>query len=374
MRPKILYLITEDWFFCSHFMERALAARQAGYEVAVLTRAGSKADDIRASGIRLHPVDIVRRGGGWRDVHALRDIARIYRAEKPDIVHHVALKAIVLGSVAARLAGVPALINAPTGLGYVFSSADKRARLLRPLVGAALRSLLTPAHGRIVFENSDDLELMVANGTVRRERSLLIRGAGIDVERLQATPEPAGPPVVLLGARMLVDKGIEEFVEAARALRSSGVAATFLLAGAPDPGNPASIAAERLHEWHREGWVQWLGHRDDIPELLARSHIVCLPSYREGLPKSLLEALAAGRPVVTTDVPGCREVVAHMRNGLLVPARNAKALAGALRTLIADGDLRRRLGHAGRLRAESEFASSQVTAQTVSVYRSLCAP
>lgn len=230
--------------------------------------------------------------------------------------------------------------------------------------------MLNPPGSKVVFENPDDLEAMVDTRTVRVGDAILIRGAGVDPSAFTFQPEPAGEPVVVLVARMLWDKGVGEFVAAARRLKAAGVRARFLLVGMPDSGNPASIEPGQLSSWHSEGAVEWLGHRDDVATLLARSHVVCLPSYREGLPKALLEALSAGRPIVTTNVPGCREVVEHEENGLLVPAREIDPLVEALRRLIHDKELRERMGARGRQKAEREFSNEMVVSQTLALYSS----
>jgi glycosyltransferase involved in cell wall biosynthesis len=235
----------------------------------------------------------------------------------------------------------------------------------------ALRLLVNPRGSRVVFENPDDRDAMIAAGWVRAADAALIRGAGVDLATFDAAPEPEGVPIVALTARMLRDKGIGEFVEAARILRREGVPARFILAGAPDPGNRAAIPEETLRAWAAEGAVEYLGFQADVPALLRQSAIVCLPSYREGLPKALLEALAAARPIVTTDVPGCRETVIPGVNGLLVPTRDPSALAAALGALLRDPARRKTMGAAGRRLAETEFSNARVVAETLRVYRDL---
>lgn len=368
-RSRILFFVSEDWFFCSHFIERAIAAKRAGHDVLVLTRVREHGDEIRAQEFELIPIDMVRHGiNPLVELATLFRVIKVYRRFSPDLIHHFALKPIVYGSLAARLTGHRTVINAPVGMGFVFASGSRLARLLRPVMRLALRGLLNPLGSRVVFENSDDLNSAVAERLVRRGDAVLIRGAGVDVQRFFPKPESPGLPVVMLVARMLWDKGVAEFVEAARILAAQGVAARFRLVGAPDPGNPATIDASQLRQWHEEGVVEWLGKRSDVPDLMDQSHIVCLPSYREGLPKTLLEALAAGRPIVTTDVPGCREAVVPGQNGLLVPPRDADALASALALLLGDPALRHRFGIAGRRLAESEFASELVDAATMGLY------
>ena len=370
MKAKLLYFIAEDWFFCSHFLARAEAARDAGFDVVVLAREQRHGDIIRAAGLRLVPLKLESYSiNPLRELRLLRRVIEVYRQEEPALLHHVALKPIIYGSLAARRLGLRPVINAPVGMGYVYSSDALKARLLRPLVTTLLRWLLNPRGGIVVFENNDDLRAQVQVGAVRADNAVLVRGAGVDTRRYHPRDEPSGVPVVTLAARMLRDKGVEEFVAAAGALRDAGVAARFWLVGAVDPRNPASISEAALREWNAEGVVEWLGHCDDMVGVLACTHIACLPSYREGLPKSLLEALACGLPVVTTDVPGCRELVEEGVNGLLVPPRDSVRLAEALRLLIEDASLRRQLGARGRLRAVTEFSDEVVTQATLGIYR-----
>jgi glycosyltransferase involved in cell wall biosynthesis len=370
--PRVLFFVSEDWFFCSHFIDRAVAAKAAGYDVLVLTRVREHGKAIRGKGLTLLPIDISRHGlNPLVELRTVRQVHRIYRETKPDLVHHFALKPIILGTIASRMLGVRRVINAPVGMGFVFSSPSRLATVLRPFVRTALRALLNPAGSRVVFENPDDLEAAVRDRLVRQEDAVLIRGAGVDIERYHPAPEPAGTPKVVLIARMLWDKGVGEYVKAARILKAKGLAACFLLVGAPDARNPAAISEAQLRAWQAEGIVDWLGHRADIADILRDCHIACLPSYREGLPKALLEALAAGRPIVATDVPGCREAVRDGENGLLVPSRDPEALAAALETLIRNPALRRQYGDRGRRRAETEFAVEIVNDATLRLYREM---
>ncbi len=369
--PRLLFLVTEDWYFCSHRLPLACAARDAGFDVAVATRVTAHGERIRAAGLRLIPLRLRRSGRNpWRELMAIAEITRLYRAEKPDIVHHVALKPVLYGSLAARIAAIPSVVNALAGMGYVFTSGKLSARLLRPLVTLAFRLLLK--RGRIILQNPDDRAALLKAGVALPEQITLIRGSGVDTAHFTPVPEPdAAVPLVVLPARMLWDKGVGEFVAAAHMLRDEGLAARFMLAGERDPDNPAAIPAAQLEIWRAAGIVEWSGRQEDMARLLAQSHIVCLPSYREGLPKALLEAAASGRAIVATDVPGCREAVRHGVNGLLVPARDAAALADALRRLILDPALRREFGQRGRARAEKEFSVEKITAETLALYREL---
>lgn len=366
---KLLYFISEDWFFRSHFLDRAKAAQRAGHEVVVLTRLGAHADELRQLGFRLLPLCMQRSGTHpLRELAVLRQVWRVYRWERPDLVHHVALKPILYGSVVARCLGLQAVVNAPVGMGYVFTAGGAKGRLLRGAVRLALRALLNPPGSKVVFENEEDLAASVRGRSVRARDAVLIRGAGVDIARFAPADPPAGLPVVVLGARMLRDKGIVEFVEAARLLRQRQVRLRCVLVGAPDPGNPSSLAQDQLEAWQAEGTVEWWRHQDDMADVLRRCHIACLPSYREGLPKFLLEAMACGLPVVATDVTGCRQAVDEGRTGLLVPAREALSLADALEWLALHADERARMGAAGRARVLALYADADIQQQTTMLY------
>jgi glycosyltransferase involved in cell wall biosynthesis len=372
---RLLYLVTEDWYFCSHRLPLAVAARAAGYEVAVATRVSVHAEQICAAGLQLVPLGLSRRGQNpLRELGSVAEIVRVYRRVRPDIVHHVALKPVLYGSLAARFSRVPAVVNALAGLGYVFSSADLKARVLRPVVRAAYHLLLDGSNRRLIVQNPDDRDLFSRDGLVDPSRIHLIRGSGVELSRFAAAPEPDGLPLVVLPARMLRDKGVEEFVAAARSLKQQGIGARFALVGDPDAENPAAIDEATLRRWHREGVVEYWGWREDMTAVLRECHLVCLPSYREGLPKALIEAAASARAIVTCDVPGCRDVVTEGENGLLVPPRDSAALANALRRLIVDPQLRARMGARGRQRAVAEFSVERVIADTLSLYRQLLPP
>jgi len=366
----LVFLLTEDWFFASHFLKRALAAKAAGWRVVLVARESEAATAIRAAGIDFLPVAFIRRRlNPLAELLFTLQLAKIYRQLKPDLVHHIALKPIVIGGIAGRLAGVKAIVNAPVGLGFVFSSNRLLAKLLRPLVTALLRLTLTPPGAKVIFENPDDLEALTQAGMVRPDAAVLIRGAGVDITAFAPAPEPPPPVRIILIARMIREKGVADFVEAARILHGQAI---FVLVGAPDEGNPNTITGAELNAWQAEGLIEYLGPRRDIAALLAGAHIACQPStYREGLPKSALEAMAAGKPLVATDIAGLREAVVHETTGLLVPPGNPPALAAALQRLIADPKLRARMGAAARERAEQNFADSIICAQTLLVYDSL---
>lgn len=371
-RTKLLFVVTEDWYFCSHRLPIAREAMKLGFEIVVATRVDCHREQIIKEGFRLIPLRLLRRSTNpFSELAAIMQLIRIYRRERPDIVHHVAMKPVLYGTLAARLSGVPHIVNALAGMGYVFISRQIKAQLLKPAIRATFRLLLNSGNSRLILQNNDDCTMFTQSRLVDSERIRLVRGSGVDTAAFHPLPEPAGSPVVVLASRMLWDKGVGEFVAAARLLRSRGTDARFVLVGDTDHHNPAAITAEQLAAWHSEGAVSWQGFSDTMTTVFAQATIVCLPSYREGLPKVLLEAAASGRPIVTTDTNGCREVVIHGENGLLVPVRSIVELADALQRLIEDPELRQRMGVRGRERVVKEFTAEKVVADTLAVYEEL---
>lgn len=365
-RPKILFFITEDWFVCSHWLPLIEGAKNTGFEVVVVTRINRHAGKILQHGVKVIQFDISRRGSNiFRELKVILQLMRIYREEQPDIVHHVAMKPMLYGSLASHLLRVPHTVNWVAGMGWLFVSGNRRAKILRIIIRRALGVLLRGTS--VIVENKDD-QAIIADIGIAVQHIHLVRGAGVDTLLYSPCPEPVGIPLVVLPARMLWDKGVGEFVGAARQLQQRGVKARLVLVGDPDTENPASVPERQLIDWQNEGIVEWWGRREDMPQVLAQSHIVCLPSYREGLPKALLEAASCGLPIVTTDVPGCREIVRDGDNGLLVEAHNATALADALARLLSDPRLRQQMGLRGRERVLSEFSQERIVAQVLALY------
>lgn len=374
-RPKLLYLVTEDWYFWSHRLPMARAAKKAGFEVVVATRIDRHGERIEAEGFRVVPLHWRRRSVS--PSHALaciREIDAVYRRERPAIVHHVALKPILLGGLAAIAAGVPAVVNGLTGLGSaLMGKGGLKGRLAglvaRPLLGIVLKR----PNSRLILQNADDRDLLVGAKLVKPEAVSLIRGSGIDVKHFAVLPEPEGPITIGFVGRLLDDKGVRPLVDAQQRLRAQGLEINLILAGTPDPENPTSVRPADVERWTALPGVELPGHVADVREVWKRAHIAVLPSRREGLPKSLLEAASCGRAIVATDVPGCREVARAGENALLVPVDDAAALAEAIGTLARDADLRRRFARAGRKLVESDMAADRVGARTVDLYRALLA-
>lgn len=370
--PKLLYFITEDWYFCSHRLPLARAAIKAGFEVVLLTNVQSHGELIKTEGIRVIPLDLQRRSTNpLRESKTLIQIIKVYRTERPDIVHHVAMKPVLYGSVAAFITNIPRVVNALAGMGYLFISESLKARMLRTGIKRLFHFFLNRKNSRLILQNSDDAGIFIKNGIVDDVRICLVRGSGVDTSRFVPSPETPQPIMVMLPARMLLDKGVEEFVDAAKILTKEGCLARFILVGNLDPENPAAISEQKLIQWRQERVVEWWGHCADMVGVLAQAHIVCLPSYREGLPKSLLEAASCAIPIVATDVPGCREIVREGINGFLVPARDSMALAIALRKLIDSKELREQMGANGRKIVLNEFSENKVVVDTMAVYQEL---
>lgn len=369
---KLLYFVTEDWYFVSHRLELAREAKKNGYDVVVATRVNEHGEAIVSEGFKLIPLRIGRKNLNllW-EFGLLVNLINLYRLERPDIVHHVSLKPVILGSVATLFVNVPMKINALTGLGYVFSSERIFIKLLRQLIKLALKVLLSQKNTRVIFQNPDDQTYLINEGIVKPEQSFLIKGSGVDPQKFIYIPEPQGNITVMLASRMLWDKGIKEFVEAAQKLKPDYPDVSFILVGNTDEGNISTVPLSQLLEWQNRGIVEWWGKKTDIEEVFAATHIVCLPSsYGEGIPKVLIEAASCGRPIVTTDSPGCREIVHHEKNGLLIPVKNVDALVDALRKMIVDRNLRVRMGELGRKRVIEEFSLERVIKSTLQLYAS----
>jgi glycosyltransferase involved in cell wall biosynthesis len=369
--PRIVYLVTEDWYFVSHRLPMARAARDAGFDVHVATRVDRHGDAIAAEGFTVHPLSW--RRGSFDPIQLLRsarEIRALYRSLKPDLVHHVAIVPTVAGSLAAL--GLPiARLNAITGLGAVFNSDTPKARLARGPLKLLMGWLLRRPGAAVLVQNADDRAAIEGLG-VPRKRIALVPGSGVDVARLTPLPEPGGPVTVTYVGRLLESKGLRTLVAAHRALRARSRDVRLQFVGLPDAANPDSLKPEEVAGFTREPGFAHLGFMSDIAKVWATSHIAALPSrIGEGMPLSLLEAAACGRPLIATDTPGCRDICRHETNGLLVPVDDAEALAAAIGRLAGDADLRRRFGAASRDLAEREFSSARVGRDVVELYRRL---
>jgi glycosyltransferase involved in cell wall biosynthesis len=368
--PRLLYVVSEDWYFLSHRLPMARAARQMGFEVHVATRVDRGADDIRRHGFVLHPIPYAR---GARSLLAhlktILALRRVHAAIRPDLVHHVALLPAMIGLL-AMLGRPTASVNALTGMGYLFISRSPAARAARRVFTLFFRFFINRPHTLALVQNPDDRAALIAMG-IRDANIALIPGSGIDTAHFKPLPEPDGPITLGFVGRLLEDKGIRTLLAAHRLLRDKGLDIRLLIAGTPDPANPTSLPLSEAQAWGEADGILWLGHVQDVSRVWAQAHIAVLPSRREGLPKSLLEAAACGRPMVASDVPGCREVAIAGETGELAPADDAAALAGAIETLYADPQKRRRYGEAARALAESRFSTQEIEQQVAGLYRKL---
>jgi len=371
---RLLFLVNHAGYFLSHRLPIALAAKAKGYDVHVATPRSKHVARIEEAGLTWHSVRLTRSGlNPIAQLLSILDIRRLYRELQPDVVHQVTSKPVIYGTLCARLAGVPAVVNALAGLGHLYLAEDLFHRLLLRVVRVAYRLALRHPNMRTIFQNEDDRSLFVRRGLARADQTTIVAGSGVDTMTFAPRPRPDGRAlVVMLPARMLATKGIFEFVAAAGFLKVRHPEVRFVLVGEPDPDNPASATTAQLQQWSDQGIVECWGRKSDMAAVYAEADVVCLPSYREGMPKVLLEAGAMGLPVVTTDVPGCRDVVVDGSNGFVVPVRDGgREIARALEKLIVDSSLRVAMGEAGRARVVEKFSLEQVIAATMSVYQEL---
>jgi glycosyltransferase involved in cell wall biosynthesis len=376
LRPRILIVVNVEWYFWSHRLPLARGLRDIGCEVIVAAGVERGYESaIEREGFRFISLRLSRRSTNpWHEVTSIWELFNLYRRERPDLVHHITIKPVLYGTLAARAAAIPALINTIPGLGYTFSGAGIRGSLVRTAVSKAYQFALSGRRVRVIFQNPEDRALFCSTRIATPERSVVIRGSGVNIKYFTPSPAPAGTPIVLLAGRLLWDKGVGELVEAARQLKVRGTECRVVLAGIPDAENPRSIPVSVLEDWQAEGVIEWWGQRDDMPAVLEKSSIVVLPSYYpEGVPKILLEAAASGRPIITTNTPGCREVVRHGENGLLIPPRDSHALAEAIAMLLHNPVLREQMGARGRELVVTQFSEEQVIRETLAVYQDLLA-
>jgi glycosyltransferase involved in cell wall biosynthesis len=370
---RILLVVNKDWYFLSHRLPLAVSLRDAGAQVTIAAGATGRETEIMRHGFQFRPLTFDRGGiNPFRELRTIADLYRVIRIEKPEIVHNIAIKATLYGSIAARLAGVKAIVNTVTGLGFLFTATTGFGAALRWLVSPFFRLACRAKKVHFIFFNDDDRETFFQLGFTTEAASTVIPGSGVEIESFPPADPSREPPTIVMCARLLLDKGLRELVAATRLLRSEGLTFRVIVAGERDSSNPHVVDAQELAGWIAEGLIEAPGFIKDTRALLSSASIAALPSYREGMPLFLLEALAAGLPIVTTDVPGCRATVEPGVNGERVPARNAIALAAALRSLITDPTRRAQLGASSRRIARERFAQDIVNAQTLRVYENSC--
>ncbi|MDX9687532.1 glycosyltransferase family 4 protein [Halopseudomonas formosensis] len=371
MRKKLLFVVNDLDFFISHRLAVAREAVAQGYIVSVISAPASlsSVQQLKNCGMDFYSIRITRSGKNpFVELFSLFSLIWMFWKMRPDIIHLVTIKPVLYGGIASIFSPVKSVVAAVSGLGFVFMNGGSRESALRHLVEVLYRFALGKKRLKVIFQNPDDRDLLVNIKAITLDQVEMIRGSGVDLSLFDAKSEPQGLPVVCFAARLLRDKGIYEFINAARILRNKGVLARFVVAGDIDPGNPTSVSAGDLERWRDEGAVEVLGYQRDIAALFSSVNLVVLPSYREGLPKVLIEAAAAGRAVVTTDVPGCRDAIEPDVTGLLVPAKNAELLAEAIEKLVVDDLLRKAMGAAGRDLAEREFGIEKVIERHLDIY------
>jgi len=370
-KTKLLIVVNELWFFHSHRLPLALGALKEGYDVYIVANGDKSLEDkVSNLGLKFHEVSFSRSSvNPFRELKVLISLFRVYRKINPDIVHHVTIKPIIYGGIVARIVKTKSVVNSISGLGHVFISQGLISKARKTIVKIIYRNLFKRDNVRAILQNPEERKILSKYNIIDFDRSFLIRGAGVDLETFSPVVEPSGPVVVTLAARMIWEKGVGVYIDAIKILKDKGIKAKFILAGGVDYDYPGFIKKSVLDNWHESGIVTWVGHHNDVSKLYQETHIVCLPSfYSEGVPKSLIEAAASGRPIVTTDKPGCREIVIDNFNGLLVKPCDANSLARALEILIKNKSLRIEYGKNGRQLASGDFEVGSVVKSTLDVY------
>jgi glycosyltransferase involved in cell wall biosynthesis len=368
IRKKLLFVVNVDWFFISHRLPIALAAKKEGYEVHIACGITNKKTILEEHGIIVHPLAISRSGVGLiNELKTLQQLYVVIKSIKPDVMHSVTIKPVLYGNMVARLLKVPVRVASISGLGYVFIADGIKARLFRLFISTLYKIALGGVKA-VIFQNTSDRDSLKELGVINREQEVFIRGSGVTLEHYPVVEEPNGVPTVMLVARLLVDKGVEEFVEAAKMLKLTRPEVRMVLVGDIDNENPKSITAVQLNDWVKENTIEHWGYSLKIAETMSKSNIIVLPSYREGLPKSLIEAAACSRAVITTDVPGCRDAIVVNVTGLLVPVKTVKPLKDAILKLIDDVELRHSYALAGRKLAEEAFDIKDVVHKHMAIY------
>jgi glycosyltransferase involved in cell wall biosynthesis len=380
LRSRMLFVVNESYFFLTHRLALAKAAQSAGFEVHVAAPddhvwapEGFSIDEVRSEGFEFHTIPLSRRGKNpFQDLATIIALYRLFRRLQPDLLHLLTIKPVIYGGMAARLAEVEAVVSTITGLGQVFSARGPLASVLRWTIVALYRLATGHSNARVIVQNRGDQDRIISTGAVAPGKIHLIRGSGVDVNTFNCSPDVAYPPIVILPSRLIWEKGVGIFAEAARMLKKDGVSARFVLVGDTHPSNPNAVPAATIQSWVQNGDIEWWGRQTDMPEVYRKSSMVCLPTmYGEGVPKVLIEAAASGRAIVTAENPGCNEIVEDGVNGHVVPANDTIALANAMKRLLTNRTERNEMGKKGREIVVSGFSEDQVIFETLEVYREL---
>lgn len=370
MRKRILFIVNIDWFFISHRLPIALAAIEKGYEVHLACGITGRKDELERLGIIVHPVSLSRSGTSiLKEIKVIKEMNAVVKKVSPDVVHLVTIKGAIYGGLVTRFKNIKVRVVSISGLGFVFIDEGIKARVIRFVVTKLYRLALSSVNTTVIFQNENDQNIFIKNKIIKPEQSLIIRGSGVDLATYNALPEPSGEKVIMFLARLLKDKGLIEFCEAAVSLKKSGFVGTFVLVGDIDLHNPNSINQGELDHYIRSGVVEHWGFSNKVSDTIAKSHIMVLPSYREGLPKSLIEAAACGRAVITTDVPGCRDAITPNVTGVLIPVKSSVAIANAILSLCENDEKRIDMGKKGRELAQLCFNIEDVIDIHLNLYK-----
>jgi glycosyltransferase involved in cell wall biosynthesis len=372
MKPKkLLFIVNVDWFFISHRLPIALAAKKEGYEVHVACGMTDKQSYLDELGLITHSLNLSRGSTGiTQEIKSLIDIKNVLKNTQPDIIHFVTIKPVLYGGIVARFMHLKNKVFAISGLGYVFTSDSLKTSVLKFFIVQLYKIAIGTKNSKVIVQNTNDKDLLINYNIIKKEQAILIRGSGVKISAYPYKQEPSDTPMIVMASRLLKDKGVMEFIDAARILLATNINAKFALYGDIDEHNPASLNKDELAKIKTENIVEVYGHVQNIAHIFSNAHIIVLPSYREGLPKVLIEAAASGRAVVTTDVPGCRDAIDAEKTGLLVKVKDSQSLANAIKKLIQDRSLRISMGDAGRALAKSEFTIEKVIATHLSIYQS----
>ncbi|WP_231731466.1 glycosyltransferase family 4 protein [Colwellia sp. TT2012] len=367
---KLLFIVNVDWFFISHRLPIALAAMENGYEVHLTCGITDRKSELEKLGIIVHPLSISRSGTSLlKEIKVLKEMNAVVKKVLPDVVHLVTIKAAIYGGLVTRFKNIKVRVVSISGLGFVFIDEGIKARILRFLVTKLYRIALKSSNTKVIFQNKNDKNIFVNNKIIRPNQSLIVRGSGVDLETYKYLAEPSGEKIIMFLARLLKDKGLVEFFEAAITLKKSGFKGKFVLVGDIDLHNPNSITQNELTNYIDSGAVEHWGFSNNVAEIISKAHIMVLPSYREGLPKSLIEAAACGRAVITTDVPGCRDAITPHKTGVLIPIKSSAAIVTAVLDLCEHEVKRKEMGKAGRALAESQFDINDVITTHLNLYK-----
>ena len=372
---RILFIISEDWYFVSHRLYLAKVAINSGYKVALLSHFTNHREIIEAEGIKTIAWPLNRSSRNlYKEIEAIKSIVSTIRQFKPSMIHSVAMKPVIYSAIACNLSGLKSRIFALAGLGFVFTSSKRSAKILRPFLKVIFSLLFKGKKTKLILQNPDDQRQLLSKGVINPKNIRLIRGAGVDTKTFSFKTIPSNMPIIILPSRMLWSKGIQDFIDCAKVINIDNIMARFVLVGTPDDQNPDSISTQLLTEWHKDGVIEWWEFQSDMPNVFHQSTIVCLPTtYGEGLPKSLLEAASSGRPIVTYDVPGCREIVKDGYNGFLVKAKRVDGLVEAISKLLNDRELCIEMGKNGRKLVEKHFTQEKIAKETMAVWEELLA-